>query len=69
MFFANIFGIKNSIEEYTDTFESPSNWQPCEEIDKTAVAKNKNASETLKVIAEKISSGESLVIYDKVLKE
>lgn len=34
-----------------------------------AVAKNKNASETLKVIAEKISSGESLVIYDKVLKD
>ena len=34
-----------------------------------AYAKNKNAAETLKVIAEKISSGESLVICDKELKD
>ena len=33
-----------------------------------AYAKNKQAAETLKVIAEKISSGESLVITDKIVK-
>lgn len=33
-----------------------------------AYAKNKQAAETLKVIAEKISSGESLVVTDKIVK-
>lgn len=34
-----------------------------------AVAKNKQASETLKIIAEKLTSGEPLVVVDKYLKE
>ena len=34
-----------------------------------AYAKNKQASETLKVIAEKISSGETLVVTDKIVKD
>lgn len=33
-----------------------------------AYAKNKNAAETLKVIAEKLSSGEPVVVVDKYLK-
>lgn len=33
-----------------------------------AYAKNKNAAETLKVIAEKLSSGEPVVVVDKFLK-
>lgn len=40
--FDNLFRIANSEEEYVDTFSSPDNWQPCEEIDKTAIATNKN---------------------------
>lgn len=34
-----------------------------------AYAKNKNAAETLKVIAEKLSSGEPVVVVDKFLKD
>lgn len=34
-----------------------------------AYAKNKQAAETLKVIAEKISAGETLVVTDKVIKD
>lgn len=34
-----------------------------------AYAKNKNAAETLKVIAEKLSSGEPVVVVDKYLKD
>lgn len=34
-----------------------------------AFAKNKSAAETLKVVAEKLSSGEPLVVVDKILKE
>lgn len=37
-------------------------------ISKIAGAKNKAAAETLKIIAEKVSSGEPLVIYDKKLQ-
>ena len=33
-----------------------------------AAAKNKSAAETLKVIAEKISAGENLIVFDKNLK-
>lgn len=34
-----------------------------------AVAKNKQAAETLKIIAEKISAGEPVIVYDKMLKD
>lgn len=34
-----------------------------------AAAKNKSAAETLKVVAEKLSSGEPIVVVDKILKD
>lgn len=34
-----------------------------------AAAKNKSAAETLKAVAEKLSSGEPLVVVDKILKD
>lgn len=34
-----------------------------------ALAKNKNAAETLKVVAEKLSSGEPMIVTDKILKD
>ena len=42
MFFANIFRAKDDVVEFSETFDSPDDWQPCQEIPKTAVATNKN---------------------------
>lgn len=42
MYFNNLFETGNSVEEYVDTFTSPTNWQPCEEVSKTVEATNKN---------------------------
>lgn len=44
MFFANIFRAKDDVVEFSETFESPENWQPCQEVPKTAVATNRNDS-------------------------
>ena len=41
IFFSNIFGIGDRIDEFSDTFKSPDNWSPCEEIAKTATATNR----------------------------
>jgi alternate signal-mediated exported protein len=42
MFFKNFFHLGASVEEYSEVFDSPDNWQPCEEIEKTAIATNRN---------------------------
>lgn len=38
--FANIFGMSDFKTEFIETFDSPDNWQPCDEIPKTVIAKN-----------------------------
>lgn len=38
--FANIFGVSDFKTEFIETFDSPDNWQPCDEIPKTVIAKN-----------------------------
>jgi alternate signal-mediated exported protein len=44
MNFANIFRPASDVVEFSETFDSPDDWQPCQEIPKTAIATNKNAS-------------------------
>lgn len=38
--FANIFGVSDFKTEFIEIFDSPDNWQPCDEIPKTVIAKN-----------------------------
>jgi hypothetical protein len=38
--FTNIFGVQDFKTEFIETFDSPDNWQPCDEIPKTVIAKN-----------------------------
>lgn len=38
--FTNIFGVSDFKTEFIETFDSPDNWQPCDEIPKTVIAKN-----------------------------
>jgi alternate signal-mediated exported protein len=42
--FNNLFRLQSDVVEFTETFNSPEDWQPCQEIDKTAIATNKNAT-------------------------
>lgn len=42
--FNNLFHLGDSVDEYTDIFTSPTGWVPCQEIDKTAVATNRNSN-------------------------
>ena len=44
MFFANLFRLPSDVVEFSEAFDSPNDWQPCQEIPKTAIATNKNAS-------------------------
>ena len=41
MFFTNLFNIGDRVDEFSDTFKSPDNWSPCQEIPKTATATNR----------------------------
>ena len=41
MVFENDFGLTADISEFSETFESPSNWAPCTETPKTAIATNR----------------------------
>ena len=43
MFFANLFRLQDDVAEFSETFDSPDDWQPCQEIPKTAIATNRNA--------------------------
>ncbi len=43
-FFNNLFKLGDDFVEFVETFDSPDDWQPCQEIDKTAIATNKNAT-------------------------
>ena len=40
--FNNLFGVASYEAEYVETFESPENWQPCQEIPKTVIVTNKS---------------------------
>lgn len=66
------FGIWDVVEHYAKMLAQ--DWTALNmaiensKISKIAGAKNKAAAETLKVIAEKISSGEPVVVYDKKLQ-
>lgn len=42
MNFANKFTLTDDKAVFTEVFESPANWQPCQEISKTATATNPN---------------------------
>lgn len=42
--FNNDFTLDTDISEFSDTFDSPSNWTPCTTTPKTAIATNKAAS-------------------------
>lgn len=42
MFFNNLFRLSSDTVEFVETFDSPDDWQPCQEIPKTAIARNKN---------------------------
>ncbi|MBR3377891.1 hypothetical protein IKG50_00995 [Candidatus Saccharibacteria bacterium] len=44
IFFNNLFKLADDNVEFVETFDSPDDWQPCQEIDKTAVARNKNTT-------------------------
>ena len=44
MFFANLFRLPGDVVEFSETFDSPDDWQPCQEIPKTAIATNRNAT-------------------------
>ena len=45
MFFNNLFGLNGeSTEIYVDTFTSPEDWSPCQEVPKTVTAQNKNST-------------------------
>ncbi|MBR3378393.1 BsaA family SipW-dependent biofilm matrix protein [Candidatus Saccharibacteria bacterium] len=44
IFFNNLFKLADDNVEFVETFDSPDDWQPCQEIDKTAIATNKNAT-------------------------
>lgn len=52
MVFDNIFNLGDDVIEYTEHFESPSNWQPCQEVAKDVIATNKN--ETPRYVRMKI---------------
>ena len=44
MNFTNDFQLATDVSEFSDTFESPTNWTPCTETPKTAIATNKSSS-------------------------
>ena len=44
MFFANLFRLQSDEMEFTETFDSPDDWQPCQTVPKTASVKNNNAT-------------------------
>ena len=44
MFFQNLFHLGSDVAEFSESFESPDDWMPCQEIPKTATATNKNAT-------------------------
>lgn len=53
MQFANNFTLDADISEFSDTFESPTNWTPCTETPKTAIATNK--AKTVRYVRMKIN--------------
>ena len=44
MIFTNLFHLGDDTTVFSETFESPNNWSPCQEIPKTATATNKNST-------------------------
>lgn len=42
--FDNLFGLAADSMEFVETFDSPEQWQPCDEEPKTAIVTNKNAT-------------------------
>jgi alternate signal-mediated exported protein len=40
MFFKNLFQLAGGSVEFSEVFDSPTNWVPCQETEKTAVATN-----------------------------
>lgn len=42
--FFNKFWLEGDLVEFTETFDSPDDWQPCQEIPKEAIATNRNRS-------------------------
>ncbi len=42
--FANLFHVASDEADFTEDFTPPSDWQPCQEVDKTATATNKNST-------------------------
>ncbi|MBR3322873.1 BsaA family SipW-dependent biofilm matrix protein [Candidatus Saccharibacteria bacterium] len=44
IFFNNLFKLADDNVEFVETFDSPDDWQPCQETPKTAIARNKNST-------------------------
>ena len=40
MLFRNLFQLHSGVVSFTEEFNSPDNWTPCQEVDKTAIATN-----------------------------
>ena len=53
MFFANLFRLPSDNVEFSETFDSPEDWQPCQETPKTAIATNR--SDTPRYVRMKIN--------------